>query len=103
MRNLENNKRNCTGRGVATTVAAATATSDVPPSSTTTTVAKPRSRLQFTLQQTYRALRGSVELITVNVEEAKRLYTLKKAIDIFKPARVKFQQEHRAYNLIPLL
>ena len=32
------------------------------------------------------------------MNEAKRLSTLKKAIDVFKPAMVTFQQEHRAYK-----
>ena len=72
--------RNCTGRGVATAVAAA---STVPAPVTTT---KSRSRLQFTLQQARRALGGDVEKFTVNMKVAKRLSTLKKAIDVFKPA-----------------
>ena len=84
--------RNCTGRGVATVVAAA---ATVPAPVTTT---KPRSRLLFTLQQTRGALGGAVEQFTVNMREAKRLLTLKKAIDVVKPAMVKFQQEHRAYK-----
>ena len=33
------------------------------------------------------------------MKEAKRLSTLKKDIDVFKPAMVKFHQEHRAYKL----
>ena len=32
------------------------------------------------------------------MNEAKRLSTLKKAIDVFKPAMVNFQQEHRAHK-----
>ena len=47
--------RNCTGRGVATAVVAAT-TVPAPANTTTTTTAKPRSRLQCTLQQSRRAL-----------------------------------------------
>ena len=87
---LERHMRNCNDRGVAaaTTVPAPATTTTT---TTTTTTAKPRSRLQFTLQQTRRALGGAVEQFTVNMKEAKRLSTLKKAIDVFKPAMVKFQ------------
>ena len=88
--NLQRHMRNSTGRGVATAVAAAT-TVPAP-------AAVPRSRLQFTLQHTRRGLRGDVEQFTVNMKEAKRLSTLKKLIAVFKPAMVKFQQEHLAYK-----
>ena len=49
----------------------------VPAPATTTTSVKPRSRLQFTLQQSRRALGGAAEQFTVNMKEAKRLSTLK--------------------------
>ena len=90
--------RNCTARGVATAVAAATTTSAIPATATNTTAVRPIGKLLFTLQQTRRALGGAVEQFTVNMKEAKRLSTLKKAIDVFKPAMVKFQQDHRAYK-----
>ena len=48
--------------------------------------------------QTRRVLRCTVEQFTVNMKEAKRLSTLEKAGDVFNPAMVKFQQEHRAYK-----
>ena len=82
--------RNCTGRGVATTVAAATT---VPAPS-----AEPRSRLQFILQKTREALEGNVQQFTVNMEEAKSISTFKKAIVVFKPVMTDFRQKHSAYK-----
>ena len=38
---------------------------------------------------------GAVQQFTVNMKEAKRLSTLKKSIDVFKPEMVQF---HRAYK-----
>ena len=70
----------------------------LPAPARTTTAAKPRSIFQFTLQQTRRVWGGPVEQFTVNMKEAKRLSTLKKTINAFKPAMAKFQQEHRAYK-----
>ena len=52
---------------------------------------RPTGKLQFTLQQTRTALGGDVEQLTVNMNEAKRLSTPKKAILVFKPAMAKFQ------------
>ena len=49
---LQRHMCNCIGRGVATANAAATT---VPAPAITTTAAKPRSRLQFKLQQTHSA------------------------------------------------
>ena len=75
--NLQKHMRNCTGRGVA--VAAAT----------TFPAAKQRctgiasERLQFKF--------------TVNMKEAKSLSTLEKAIVVFKPVMMDFQQKHNAY------
>ena len=101
--NLQRHMRNYTGLGVATAVADATNTSAVPAPATSTIAVRPTGKLLFTLQQTRRALRGAVKQITVNMKEAKRLSTLKKASDAFKPAMVKFQQEHRAYKFLSAL
>ena len=40
----------------------------------------------------------NVQLFTVNMMEAKGLSTLKKAIAVFKPVMVNFQQKHSAYK-----
>ena len=89
---------NCTGRGVATAVADATTTTSAVPAPATSNIAvRPTGELRFTLQQTRGALGGDVEQFTVNMKEAERLSTLKKAIDVFKPAMVKFHSEHRTY------
>ena len=84
--NLEMYKRTCAGR---VTVPATT----VPAPTTTAT-----DKLQFTLQQSRKALRGAVEQFTVNVMEVKRLSTLKKALNVAKPAMRTFQQLHQAYK-----
>ena len=69
--------RNCTGRGVATAVAAAT-TVPAP-------AAEPTSRLQFKLQKTRKTLESNVQQFTADMKEAKSISTLKKAIAVFKP------------------
>ena len=61
------------------------------PAPATTVRSRPTGKLLFTLQQIRRALAGAVEQFTVNMKEATRLSTLKKAM-------VKFQQDHRAYK-----
>ena len=68
--NLRKHMRNCTGRGVATSLPAAT-TVPAP-------AVEPRSRLQFKLQKIREALEGNVQQFTVNMKEAKSLSTLKK-------------------------
>ena len=93
--NLQRHMRNCTGRGVATTVAAAT-TVPAP-------AVEPRSRLQFKLQKTREALEGNVQQFTVNMKEAKSLSTLTKAITVFKPVMTDFQQKHIANKLLSAL
>ena len=82
--------RKCTGRGVATTVAAA-ATVPAPG-------VESRSRLQFKLQKSREALEGNVQQFTVNMKEGKNLSTLKKTIAVFKPVMTDFQQKHSAYK-----
>ena len=62
------------------------------------TTARPTGKLQFTLQQTREALGDAVEQFTVNTKEAKRLPTLKKAVNVLEPTMVKFHQEHQAYK-----
>ena len=90
--NLKRQKRTCT------TVAAPTAGNVT--SALTVTAPAPESRtmekLQFTLQQTYKALGGVVEQFTINMKEAQRLPS---ALNVFKPAMAKFQQEHQAYKI----
>ena len=71
------------GRGVTTTVAAAT-TVPAP-------AVEPRSRLRFKSQKTREALEGKVQQFTVNMKEAKVLSTSKKAIAVFKPVLMDFQ------------
>ena len=82
--NPEMHKRTCNGR---VTVPATT----VPTSTTTAT-----DKLQFTLQQSRKALRGAVKHITINMMEAKRLSTLKKVLNVAWPAMTTFHQEHQA-------
>ena len=52
------------------------------------------TRLRFTLQQ----IRGVVEKCTVDMKEAKRLPTLKKALGVMNPAMLEFHREHQAYK-----
>ena len=85
--NLKKHKPTCTGHRITTSAAPAPATA-----------VRPTGKLQFTLQQTRRALGGAIEQFTANTKEAKRLSTLKKAINIFNLAMARFLQEHRAYK-----
>ena len=41
---------------------------------------------------------GNVQQFTANMKEAKNLSTLKKAIVVFKPVMMHFQQKHSAYK-----
>ena len=84
--------RNCTGRGVATTVSAPAAKKRC------TSHGVAPERLQFKLQKTREALEGNVQQFTVNMKETKSLSTLKKAIAVFKPVMMCFQQKHSAYK-----
>ena len=52
----------------------------------------------FKLQKTREALEGSVQQFTVNLKEAKSLSTLEKAIAVFEPVMMDFQQKHKAYK-----
>ena len=89
--NLQTYMRNCTGRGVALPTVAVPAAKkrciDVAP-----------EILQFKLQKTREALEGSVQQFTVNMKEARILSTLEKAIAVFKPVMLDFQQKHNAYK-----
>ena len=78
--------RNCTGRGVAVPAAKKRCTGVAP------------ERLQFKLQKTLEALGGSVQQFIVNMKEAKSLSTVEKAIPVFKPVMLNFQQKHSAYK-----
>ena len=88
--NLQNHMRNFTGRGVVVPTVA------VPAKRRCTGVAP--ERLQFKLQKTREALEGSVQRFTVSMKEAKSLSTLEKAIIVFKPVMMDFQQKHSAYK-----
>ena len=55
-------------------------------------------RLQFKLQKAREAYEGTVQQFTVNMKEAKSLSTLEKAITVFKPIMMDFQQKHNAYK-----
>ena len=87
--NLERHKRTCTGHRTTAAVA---------PAPATTTDARPTGKLQFTLQQTRRMLGDAVEQFTVNMKEAKRLPTLKKAVNVLEPAMVKFHRDHLSHK-----
>ena len=50
------------------------------------------------MQKTREALEGNVQQFTVNMKEAKSLSTLEKAIPVFKPVMMDFQQKHSAYK-----
>ena len=89
--NLQNHVRNCTGRGVVVPTVA------VPAAKNRCTCVAPE-RLQFKLQKTRGALEGNVQQITVNMKEAKGLPTLEKAITVFKPVMMDFQQKPSAYK-----
>ena len=60
------------------------------------TTVRPTGKQQFTLQQSRRALGGAIEQLTLNMKEAKRLSTLKKAVN--EPAMTKFHGDHQAYR-----
>ena len=52
--------------------------------------------MQFKLQKTREALEGNVQQFTINMKEAKSLSTLEKAIAVFNPVLMDFQQKHSA-------
>ena len=76
--NMKRDERTCT------TVAAHTHTPAA-------TAVRPTGKLRFALQQTRKALGGDAEQFNINMKEAKRLLTLEKAINVFKPSMTKFQ------------
>ena len=82
--------RNCTGRCVAVPTVA------VPAAKKRCTGVAPEI-LQFKLQKTREALEGSVQQFNVYIKEAKSISTLEKAIAVFEPLMVDFQQKHNAY------
>ena len=82
--------RNCTDRGDAIAVAVAGTVPD--------SAVEQRARLQFKLQNIREALEVNVQQFTVIMKEAKSLSTLKKAIAVFKPVMMDFQQKHSAYK-----
>ena len=81
--------RKCNGRGVAVPTVAVSAAKK------RCTGVSPKI-LQYKLQKTREALEGSVQQFTVNTKEAKSLSTLEKAIAVFKPVMMDFQQKHNA-------
>ena len=50
------------------------------------------------MQKTCEALEGNVQQVTVNMKEVKSLARLNKAIAVFKPVMMNFQQKDNAYK-----
>ena len=82
---------NCTGRGIVISTVA------VPAAKKRCTGIAPEI-LQFKLQKTREAFEGTVQQFTVSMKEAKSLSTLEKAVAVFEPEMIDFQQQHNAYK-----
>ena len=92
--NLEWHRPNCTGNRT-TAAAAAAAAAQAPATTVTPTLT---SKLQFTLQQSRRALAGAEEQFILKMKEAKRFSTLRKAVSVLGPTMVELHRDYQAYK-----
>ena len=83
--------RNCTGRCVAVPTVAV-------PAAKKRCIGVAPEILQFKFQKTSEALEGSVQQFSVNMKEAKSISALERAIAVFEPVMMDFQQKHYAYK-----